>query len=126
MDVVPSISALHRSFANGGCCYFSFPTWNYSRGSVLTQCSQSLAWMSCAGMGRGGEEKGESGRTGKGINGKDLLGARQIQVQLQEIFKLCQNSGLIIDPTIHVGLGPITYNSLNEQHIVWVIAPVDF
>lgn len=85
MDVVPSISALHRSFANGSCCSFTFPTLNYTKGTVLSQRSQSLALMSCAGMGRGGEErggeeKGGSGRSGKGIHGKYFLGSRQIKV----------------------------------------------
>lgn len=90
VDVVPSISALHRSFANGSCCSFTFPTLNFNKGTVITQHSQSLALMSCARMGRGGEEKGGSGRSGKGIHGKDLLGSRQIKVQLQEIFKLSE------------------------------------
>lgn len=58
---------------------------------MLTQHSQSLGMMFCAGMGgegKGKEEEGGNGRTGKRIDGENLLGSRQIKIQLQEIFTL--------------------------------------
>lgn len=66
---------------------------------MLTQHSQSLGMMFCAGIGgvgKGEEEEGGNGRTGKRIDGENLLGSRQIKVQLQEIHSF-QNSGLVLD-----------------------------
>lgn len=96
MKAVPGFSTLHRSFTNGSCCSFSpHPiSLTCSKGTVLSQHSQSLGLMSCAGMGgrRGRRMEGQ----GRELMGRIcwVLGKSKFNFRTSNSF---QNSGLILD-----------------------------